>query len=164
MKRLFVFSTLTLALVAPAAAVQPSGMAAMQYYVGTWACLAGEPNHPPSHATVTYTLDLGVLRQWGVVPAQGKTKRAYAFGDATTYDAKKDRYVSAFADNLGGWELSVASPWNGQTEQWTDRSTDTGELGRVQVVRTDTNDFVVVAYETKTASQPNFRVTCKRSA
>jgi hypothetical protein len=62
------------------------GMGPEQYYVGTWNCMAGPVGKPPSKATATFTLDSGVLRQWVLVPAQGKMKTAYVIEIATTYD------------------------------------------------------------------------------
>ena len=44
------------AAVTPAGAQTPGGMAAMQYYVGTWACTGGGAGEPPSNATATYTI------------------------------------------------------------------------------------------------------------
>ena len=62
---------------APAGAQSTVGMGAMQYYVGTWSCMAGSIGTPPSKATSTYTLDGGIMRQWVEVPAQGKMTKAY---------------------------------------------------------------------------------------
>ena len=57
MRLLAVFVFLAVAAV-PAIAQDSSGMAAMQYYVGTWACAAvGEPD---SNSTATYTITNGV--------------------------------------------------------------------------------------------------------
>ena len=67
MKRLSLLFLLAAALTAPAGAAG-GGMDAMKYYVGSWTCTAGSTNQQPVSATVEYTLNDGVLRQW---PAAG---------------------------------------------------------------------------------------------
>ena len=61
----------------PAAAQSGAGTSALQYYVGTWSCMGGPPGQPPSKATITYTLDSGILRQTIDAPMQGRMKKAY---------------------------------------------------------------------------------------
>src|SRR5580704_8539680 len=149
------------AAVAPAGAQTPDGMAAMQYYVGTWRCAAaGEPD---SNSTATYALENGVLRDWVVVPAQGKMTTPYQLAIATTFDAKNDRYVQTSLDNQASWAVSFAKPFAGKTEEWVNNATSDGKLGRVQVVRTDQNDFDIIGYSTMSQSKPDFKVTCHRS-
>jgi hypothetical protein len=150
--------------VAPAAAQSTGGMAAMQYYVGTWSCMAGNVGQPPSKATATYTIDSGLMREWVVVPAQGKMTKPYMLSIATSYDAKKGRYVDTQVDNLAGWTVSFAPPWTGNTEQWTDQASSTGKLGHGQTVRTNRNSFSFVGYPTITATKPDFKGTCTRSS
>jgi hypothetical protein len=164
LKKVLVLCAFVVAFAAPAAAQPAAGMGAMQYYVGTWACLGGPVGVPPQKATLTYTIDSAVLRQWVAVPAQGKMKTPYAVSFDTTYDAKKGRYVSTSLDNLAAWSVSVAKPWTGSTERWTDIATNDGKLGHGTVVRTDENDFVYTGYPTVTSTKPNFKVTCKRSS
>jgi hypothetical protein len=163
LKRALALCALALAFAAPAGAQAAGGMGAMQYYVGTWACAGGPVGIPPQKATVTYTLDSGVLRQWVDVPAQGKMKQ-YGLSSGTTYDAKKGRYVSTSIDSMSAWGVSVAKPWTGNTERWTDIATSDGKLGHGVLVRTDDNDFVYTAYATVTGTKPNFKVTCKKSS
>jgi hypothetical protein len=152
-----------LAIAVPVGA-QPSGMAAMEYYVGKWACVGGPTSSPPVKASVTYSVESGILRQWGEIPPQGEMKTTYAFNGAVSYDSKKHRYVSTFLDNDSGWELAVAQPWSGNTEHWTDLSTDSGKLARSEFVRTDHDNFTITSYEPRTATKPTFKVTCKRSS
>lgn len=141
-----------------------TGMAAMQYYVGTWSCLAGPPGTPPSTATATYSIDSGVLREWVVVPPQGKMTTTFALSIAATYDQKNGRYVQTLIDSQGNWTVSYATPWTGNTEQWTDQATSDNKPGHGQTVRTDQNDFSFTGYPTVTATTPNFAGTCKRSS
>jgi hypothetical protein len=149
---------------APAIAQSTGGMAAMQYYVGTWSCQAGPVGSPPSNATATFTIDSGLMREWVVVPPQGKMTAPYVLSIATTYDAKNGRYVQTLTDNLGGWSVSSAMPWTGNTEQWADQSTNDGKLGRAQTVRTDQNSFTFTGYHPPTATKPDFAGTCSRSS
>jgi hypothetical protein len=164
LKRALALCVLTLAFAAPAGAQPTGGMGAMQYYVGTWACVGGPLAMAPQKATLTFTVDSGVMRQWVDVPAQGKMKFPYVLSAATSYDAKKGRYVSASLDNTSAWNISVAKPWTGNTERWTDIATNDGKLTHGTIVRTDENDFSYTGYPTLTGTKPNFKVTCKKSA
>lgn len=164
MTRGLVLLALAVGFVAPASAQPMTGMAAMQYYVGTWSCTAGPIGSTPVNATATYTVDSGVLREWVVVPPQGKMTTLYAISIATSYDAKAGRYVQTFNDNEGGWSVSTAPPWTGNTEQWTDQATHDGKTGRGQTVRTDQNSFAFTSYPTISATQPDFQGACHRSS
>ena len=164
MRKTLAFSVLALAFAAPAGAQTPAGMGAMQYYVGTWSCTGGPVGPPAQKATLTYTLDSGIMRQLVVVPVQGKMTKPYALSSDTTYDAKKGRFVSTANDSGASWGVSVAKPWTGNTEQWTDIANSDGKLGHGKVVRTDKDDFDYIGYPTSTGTKPNFKVTCKRSS
>lgn len=163
MKRALALCAFAVAFAAPAGAQPATGMAAMQYYVGTWSCTGGPVGPPSQKATVTYNLDAGVMRQWVDVPPQGKMKTPFAVSSATTYDAKKGRYVSAALDTSSAWGVSVAKPWTSSTERWTDIATNDGKLGHGILVRTDENDFTYTGYPTMTGTKPNFKVACKKS-
>ncbi len=156
-------------LAAPAGAQMMSsqsmpGAGALQYYVGTWACMAGPVGKPASKATATYTLDSGVLRSWVLVPPTGKMKTEYALQIATSYDAKNKRYVQAQVDNTGNWSVDYAKPWTGNTEQWADHATSMPPLGHSSTVRTDQNHFSFDGYPSMTATKPAFKGTCTRSS
>jgi hypothetical protein len=163
MRNALVFSILALALVAPAGAQPAAGMAAMQYYVGTWSCLAGPPGQPPQKATATYTADSGILRQWVSVPAQGKMTKAYALASSLTYDAKNQRYVSDSLDNTNSWGVSYVT-MTGNTEHWMDHATSDGKLGHATLVRTNKNSFALTGYSTPTGTKADFHVACTRAA
>jgi hypothetical protein len=164
LKKSLILSAFAVALAAPAGAQPATGMGAMQYYVGSWSCVAGSPMGPPSTATTNFVAGNGILRQWVSVPMQGKMKGPYAISIAITYDGKKGRFVETTLDSNGAWSIDEAKPWSGNTEFWTDSSTSDGKLGRSQIVRTDKNNFVLTAYATPTSAKPNFKVTCKRSS
>jgi hypothetical protein len=164
LKKILTLLTLAVGFAAPASAQPMTGMAALQYYVGTWSCMAGPIGSPPSTATASYTIDSGVMREWVVVPVQGKMTSPYVLSIATTYDAKNGRYVETFLDNTAGWSVSFAQPWTGNTEQWTDQSTYNGKLGRSQTIRTDQNSFTFTGYPSVSSTQPDFQGTCNRSS
>jgi hypothetical protein len=149
------------AAVAPAAAQTSGGMAAMQYYVGSWTCLAAD--EPDSNSTATYAIENGVLRDTVVVPAQGKMTTPYELAIATTFDAKNNRYVQTSLDSTATWAVSFAKPFTGNTEEWVNSATSDGKLGRVQVVRTNEKAFDIIGYSTTTQAKPDFKVTCRRS-
>jgi hypothetical protein len=164
MVRAFAIFGLAIAVGAPMAAQSASGMAAMQYYVGTWSCSAGMVGRAASTATATYTLDSGVLRAWIDVPKQGKMKSAYAFSEATTYDAKSGRYVQTQLDNLARWSVAFEKPWTGNTESWTDHATSDGKLTRGHTVRVSQNAFTFEGYPTLSAAKPDFKGACRRTS
>ena len=150
------------AAVAPAGAQTPGGMAAMQYYVGTWACAAvGEPD---SNATATYAIENGVMRDSVVVPPQGKMTAPYQLAIVTTFDPKNNRYVRTSIDNQATWAVSFGKPFSGNTEEWIDNVTYDGKLGHVEVVRTDRNTFDIAGYSTTSQTKPDFKVTCHRAS
>ena len=161
MKHLVILGTLITAAILPASA-QTNPMEAMQYYVGTWSCDVTPPGKPTQHATATHTLDDGVLREWINMPAQGSMKKPFVFSAAITYDAKHHRYVQSYLDNDAGWEISVAKPFTGNVEEWTDLATDSGNLSHTEVKRTNTNSFSIVIYDAKTGGKPVLHVTCRR--
>jgi hypothetical protein len=150
------------ALVAAPASAQPaSGMAAMQYYVGHWSCLAGSVGRPMSPASVTTTMDAGVLRQLILVPARGASK-AFTLVLNIAYDAKAKRYVQVSADSGAAWGISYAKPWTGSTEIWFDHATSDNKPGRSTVTRA-TSSYSFLGYPTATATKPNFKGSCKRT-
>lgn len=154
---LFAFIAVT---IAPAAAQNASGMAAMQYYVGTWSCAAaGEAD---SNSTATYAIENDVLRDSLVIPPQGKMTAPYQLSIVTAFDAKNNRYVQTSLDNQGTWAVSFAKPFSGNTEEWVNNATSDGKLGRVQVIRTDQKTFDIIGYATMSQTKPDFKVTCHR--
>ena len=160
MRFVLVFAFIS-ASVAAASAETLGGMAAMQYYVGTWACAAaGEPD---SNATATYAIENGVMRDSVVLPPQGKMTAPYQLAIVTVFDAKNNRYVQTSLDNQGVWAVSFAKPFTGNTEEWADNVTSDGKLGHVEVVRTDQTTFDITGYSTMSQTKPDFKVTCHRS-
>ena len=161
MKRFSLLLLLAAALTAPAGAAG-GGMDAMKYYVGSWTCMAGSTNQKPVSATVEYTLNDGVLRQWVLVPAQGKMKTPYGLSVAYSWDAKNGRYVSAQADNEGAWSVAYAKPWTGNTEDWIDHA-NSGKLTHNSTVRDSQSTFHFMGYPSTTSMTANFKGTCKRA-
>jgi hypothetical protein len=168
LRKAFGLFVLIFALGAPAGAQMMNGRSTMgmgpeQYYVGSWSCMAGPVGKPPSKATATFTLDSGVLRQWVLVPAQGKMKTAYVIEIATTYDAKNQRFVQTGLGNDGGWWVDFAKPWTGNTEEWVDHANSVTPLGHSQTIRTSQNRFDFTSYPTVTSMKANFKGYCTRS-
>jgi hypothetical protein len=162
LRKALAFLAFAFVAVAPLGAQSATGMAAMQYYVGSWSCVGTQTGQAPSKATLTYTLDSGLLRSWVVVPAQGKMKTTYVLAVVTSYDSKNGRYVQTNNDNTSAWSITYAPPFTGNTEMWTDHANSTGKLGRGTVVRTDQNNFTFTGYPALTG-KPNFRAICRRS-
>ena len=150
------------ALVAAPVSAQPAtGMAAMQYYVGHWSCMAGGVGSPMSPGTLTATMDAGILRELVVVPARGASK-AFTLVIDVTYDPKLKRYVQVSADSEANWGISYAKPWTGNTEIWFDHATSDNKPGRSILTRA-ASSYSFVGYPTATATKPNFKGNCKRA-
>jgi hypothetical protein len=147
----------------PLAAGSATGMAAMQFYVGSWKCTGGAPGEAPTTASLTNTLDDGVLHESIAVPPQGKMKSPYMLSISTTYDAKHARYVQTGLDNQAAWWVGYAKPWTGSTEKWIDHANSSGKPGRTEFVRTGVNGYTITGYATIAAAKSNFKVTCSRS-
>jgi hypothetical protein len=162
MRNALLLAVLAAAISLPIAAPAATGMAAMQYYVGNWACVSSAAGETPDKAASSFTLESGLLRQTVTVAPQGKMKTPYILSIATTYDSKNGRYVQTGLDNIAGWWISYAKPWSGDTEEWADHANSTGKLGHGSTVRSQ-NNFTITAYETMTATKPSFKVTCTRS-
>lgn len=163
LKRALIFLGTSVAFTLPVATQSATGMDALQYYVGNWTCTGGNIGSPPQTATVSFTLDSGILREWIEVAAQGTMKNPYAISAAFSYDSKSDRFAQAGTDSISEWWVSYAKPWTGDTEDWADQQNSTGKLGRSQIVRSAHDTYVYTGWETMTAPNPNFKVTCQRS-
>jgi hypothetical protein len=164
MMKTLVAPVLALALATPAAAKGMGGMDVMQYYVGTWSCMAGPVGQAPTKATATYTIDNGVMRLWVLVPVQAKMTRPYGLSIVTTYDAKNGRYVQTSLDNDASWGVAFAKPWTGNTERWVDHAVADGKLGHSETVRTSKNAFSFASYPTLTSTKAGFRGGCTRTS
>jgi len=162
--RFVMFFLLVVAIAAPGRAVSATGMAAMQYYVGSWSCMAGPTGQPPAKAQLTYTLDSGVLRQLVVVPPQGKMKRTFALSINTTYDSKHARYVRDSVSTDGVSSISLVTMPSGTMEQWTDYAAYNQKPGHGQTVRNSQNMFTVTGYSTLTSTKATFKAVCHRAS
>jgi hypothetical protein len=140
-----------------------TGMGTLQYYVGTWSCMAGQVGEAPQKASATYTMDSGVLREWVDVPPQGKMKNAYVASAAEAYDAKNHRYIETWLGNDADWSISYAKPWTGKTEVWLDHASSAGKLSRSETVRTDQDHFTFTSYSSTTSMKAFFKGSCTRS-
>lgn len=165
MRKIFaLFAFAAVATATPSGAQPAAGMGALDYYVGTWACVGGPTRlSQPAHVTVTHVMNGGVLSGSVSVPAQTGIKAPISVSLATSYDGK-GRYIQTSLDNSGVWRVSYAKPWTGNTERWTDLTTSDGKLGHGETVRTDHEHYTVTRYGTPTATTPNFKATCQRQS
>jgi hypothetical protein len=162
MKFTFLFA-FVLAAIAPMSAQSASGMAAMQYYVGSWSCTGGMIDDP-THASVTYTMDNGILHQWVSVAPTAKMKQPFYIAFEMSWDAKHQRYSETALNYLGGWYVSYAKPFMGNTEHWTDAAASDGKLGWGEAVRVDQNTSTYTGYASMTSKSPDFKVSCTRNS
>jgi hypothetical protein len=149
---------------APALSQTPGGADAFSYYVGSWSCLGGPTDSPAVKAAVTAVMNDGLLTQHVSVPVQPGMTAALSQTYTVAYSPVTKVYNQVQINNFGGWSISKASPWTGNTEEWTDVATAEGKLGRGQTVRTDQNHYTITGYESATAAAPNFKATCERSS
>jgi hypothetical protein len=132
-----------------------TGMAAMQYYVGTWSCTGGTIGKPPGHATLTYTMNGNVLQDWIRAP------KGYVQSSALTYDSKNGRYVNAGVANSTNWFVSYTT-LSGNTETTFDHASS-GTLQHGITVRTSSTTFTYTGFPTLSAAKPNFKASCQKS-
>jgi hypothetical protein len=149
---------------APALSQTPAGADVFKYYVGTWSCLGGPTETPAVKANITAVMNDGLLTQHVSVPVQAGMTAAFSQTYTVAYSPVTKVYNQVQIDNFGGWSISKASPWTGNTEEWADVTTADGKLGRGETVRTDQNHYTVTGYASATATAPNFKATCERSA
>lgn len=147
----------------PVAAQSTSGADALQYYVGSWSCTGAAPGQPPTRATITYTMNGGVLHQTIDAPKMGKMKQAYFSSSSTTYDPKNNRYLVAGVSNdpsafAGTWTLS------GNVETGRDAWVSSGKPGRNQTVRNSNSMVTYTGYDTVASTKPSFKATCRKSS
>lgn len=133
----------------------------MQYYVGSWACTGGMPGKAQNHATLSYTMDDGMLREWIVVPVQSGQKTPFGQELLTTYDASHGRFVQVYMDSAGEWGVTYVT-LNGNTETGVDHATSSGHLGHGMTKRMGST-FTYTGYPTLTSTTPNFKATCHRT-
>jgi hypothetical protein len=150
-----------------AASAQATGMDAMRYYLGTWTCKGAptEASATVSVGTATFTLQNGVLHEHLVIPPTVDQTTAYTLNVRTTYDAAKQRYVSASMDDHENWTVAYAPPFlGGKLEHWTDHQTSSGNLGRKEVIRYNQNAFAAFSFSsTDRKAKPKFRSICRRA-
>lgn len=168
MKYSLFFVAALLAAAAPAnaqmAAPQgPADVGNLSYYVGTWSCMAGNVGQKPMPATATYTMDSGLLREFVTVPAGGMMKYPYTLSIAIIYDAKHHRFVDTGLGNDGGWWVSYAKPWSGQTEMWTDHA-NSDALGRNVTTRDSHDHFSFTSWDKVAGGKVVFKGSCTRNA
>jgi hypothetical protein len=145
------------------AAHGPSDVGNLGYYVGTWSCMAGNVGQKPMPATATYTMDSGLLREFVTVPAGGMMKYPYTLSIAQLYDAKHHRFVDTGLGNDGGWWVSYAKPWTGQTETWIDHANNDASLGRSVTVRDSHDRFSFTSWDKVAGGKVVFKGSCTRT-
>jgi hypothetical protein len=132
-----------------------TGMAAMQYYVGTWSCTGGAVGKPPGHASLKYTMNGDVLQAWVQAP------KGYVESSSTTYDSKNDRYVDAGVANDSTWYVTYRTI-SGNMETSVDHATADGKLGHGTTVRAGSANFTYTGYPTVSGGKADFKATCQK--
>jgi hypothetical protein len=165
MKTLALFALIAVGATAAAlpAGAQSAGVSALQYYVGTWACTGGPPGKPQSKATITYTLDSGILHSTIAAPKQNGMTQPYLQSSSTTYDAKNNRYIAGGVSND---PMTFTSAWtlSGNVETSRDLSVSSGKPGHGTTVRNSSSMFTYTGYPTMTSTRPSFKATCRKSS
>ena len=154
--------TLAVVTLLPAGAQSTTGMAAMQYYVGTWSCSAGTVGSSPLKTIETYAIESDIMREVYTTPIQGSMTKPYVSNLLTAYDAKQDRYVVVSLSARGSLTAGEVR-LDGNTEYWTYTASSSGKLGRGVGIRTDYNHFTFLSYTSPIATEPTFKEICERS-
>jgi hypothetical protein len=147
-------ASLTLTFTLPARSA--TGMAAMQYKVGTWSCTGGTIGKQPFHFTVTYTINDDFLQIWIRWP-KGSVESG-----SLMYDSKNHRYVRADVVSDGTWFVAYETI-NGSTETSVDQANNEGKLGRLVTVRNSSTSFTSTGYTAVSGGKPFIRATCQKS-
>lgn len=146
----------------PAAAQSGAAGSSLQYYVGTWSCMGGAPGEKPGKATITGSMNSGILYQTINAPKQGKMKQPYVQSSSTIYDAKNGRYITAGVSNDPS---SFTSAWTlkGNVETSKDLFVSNGKPGHGTTVRS-ANMYTYTGYATAMSTKPVFKATCRKSS
>jgi len=152
----FAIAAASLALTVTLPARSATGMAAIQYKVGTWSCTGGTIGKRPFHFTVTYTVKGDLLQIWFRWP------NGYVESGSLTYDSKNHRYVRADVVSDGSWFVAYATI-NGNTENSVDQANNEGKLGRLVTVRNSNTSVTSTGYAAVSGGKPFLRATCLKS-
>jgi hypothetical protein len=133
-----------------------TGIAAMQYKVGTWQCTGGTIGKRPFHFTVTYTMNGDLLQIWFRWP------KGYVESGSLTYDSKNHRYVRADVASDGTWFVAYDTI-SGSTETSVDQANNEGKLGRLVTVRNGSTSFTSTGYTAVSGGKPFLKSSCQKS-
>ena len=133
-----------------------TGIAAMQYYVGTWSCIGGVTDKQPFHFTVKYTMNAAILQTW-VQASSG-----YVQSGSLRYDSKNRRFVEVAVASDDTWFVAYRT-MSGNTETSVDHVTSDGQLGRLVTERTSSTSYTAATYPGFSGGKALFRWTCRRS-
>lgn len=163
--RTFITAILFAALALAAAAATDPGVAALQYYVGTWTCSEGEIGQPSSTSTstATFTMQSGVLNETMVVPPQGKMTSPYVMTTSYSFDAKNQRFVRVSLDSLAEYWIAYGKMTN-DGESWTDQQSNAGDLSRSDTQRSGRDGYTITGYSSLAATKPSYTFSCRRSS
>jgi hypothetical protein len=149
----FAAASLMLAFTLPAGSA--TGMAALQYYVGTWSCTSGAIGKQPFHFTAKYAMNGDILQS-------RLYSKEFVQGSSLTYDSKNHRYIDAAVLNDGTWFVAYATI-SGRTETSIDHVTSDGKLGRLIIVRTSSTSFDSTIYSAVSGGKALIKSTCRKS-
>jgi len=107
----------------PIPAPKKPNFSSLQFLVGSWSCSTKSARRPaPYLSTVTYALDsTGWWLEETTTTTPTKwfpTQSKLVSYDKVTYDSDTHRWVDVSYNNLGGYDLSVSSGWNGNKLVW----------------------------------------------
>lgn len=157
------FAMLIVGALGTGAAAQPTGgMAAMQYFVGTWACKVTPIGGGSLDVSLKFVMDSGILREWDEVRVPGRPT-PYTISKSISFDARNGRWVQTQVDGEGAWIVSYLKPWTGNTEAWLDEAAFGGKLGRDETIRTNANTFGFRRYANPANKKPDLEGICTRT-
>jgi hypothetical protein len=146
-------------------------LSSMKFLVGTWNCSSKSARRPsPSTSTGTYALDPSgywLVLTW-TAPGVSWYPHASAGSDHISYDASTKRWIDTETDNNGGYDLSAASGWQGNTIVWHDitypKGADLASNGDTTETKvSDTKVTTVSSFKTKKGRVVGVTTTCTKT-
>lgn len=142
--------------------VAAAGLAALEFYLGSWSCAVSARSGAPFRADVTFARDgAQMIRTAVTVPAR-PGHAAFSESQLTTWEANRGVFVQVSLGSDASWSVSEAAPWSGNVETWRDVATDDGTLRREELERVSRDRYVVRNYAALDVQAAAVTSDCRR--
>jgi hypothetical protein len=143
----------------------------MQFLVGTWNCSVLSARRPGPYTTTTvYTMDptgYWILGKTTVHKAAW-IPQEFTSDDRMTYDPTTSQWVDISYDDGGGYDVSTAGNWTGNTMVWHDvvypKANNTATNGDTTLTKvSDTKQTSTMDFTEPGGRTVNVKTTCTKS-